>query len=112
VQERKLTEWKVEGPVEETVSAAARKAEETAEVALLRNFEFRLPLAWLLALPGQGAGNAGSGDGKAGASPVAASSKLRLRFSLWQNRLPMDALPVEGWIELELLSEWDFDAGL
>jgi len=28
-----------------------------------------------------------------------------LRFSIWQNRLPLDALPPEGWIELQLLSE-------
>jgi hypothetical protein len=27
--------------------------------------------------------------------------RLRLRFSVWQNHLPVDALPVEGWIELE-----------
>jgi hypothetical protein len=26
---------------------------------------------------------------------------------LWQNRLPVDALPMEGWIELEVLSEGD-----
>jgi hypothetical protein len=32
---------------------------------------------------------------------------LRLRFSVWQNRLPVDALPLEGWIELRLLSEED-----
>jgi hypothetical protein len=29
---------------------------------------------------------------------------------LWQNRLPVDALPVEGWIELELLPEEDLIA--
>ena len=29
----------------------------------------------------------------------------RPRFSLWQNRLPLDSLPLEGWIELEVLSE-------
>jgi len=33
---------------------------------------------------------------------------LRLRFSLWENRLPVDALPVEGWIELQLVSEGEF----
>jgi len=33
--------------------------------------------------------------------------RLRLRFSLWQNHLPVDALPVEGWMELELLTEED-----
>ena len=35
------------------------------------------------------------------------TTRLRLRFSLWQNHLPVDALPVEGWIELELLAEED-----
>jgi hypothetical protein len=29
---------------------------------------------------------------------------------LWQNHLPVDALPVEGWIELELLTEEDLAA--
>src|SRR5256885_5155603 len=36
-------------------------------------------------------------------SPVAI--RLRLRFSIWHNGLPVDALPVEGWMELQLLSE-------
>jgi hypothetical protein len=35
-----------------------------------------------------------------------------LRFSLWQNRLPVDALPVEGWIELQLVSEMEMAAGM
>jgi hypothetical protein len=43
---------------------------------------------------------------------IAATSKLKLRFSLWHNRLPVDALPVEGWIELQLLSEWELAAGM
>ena len=38
-------------------------------------------------------------------TPVA--TLLRLRFSVWQNRLPVDALPLEGWIELRLWSEED-----
>jgi hypothetical protein len=33
--------------------------------------------------------------------------RLQLRFSIWQNRLPVDALPMEGWLELELLTEDD-----
>jgi len=39
-----------------------------------------------------------------------AASKIRLRFSVWQNRLPIDALPVEGWMELQLLPEHDLAA--
>jgi hypothetical protein len=37
---------------------------------------------------------------------------LKLRFSLWQNRLPVDALPVEGWIELHLVGEAELAAGM
>jgi hypothetical protein len=48
-----------------------------------------------------------SAAGKASA-PVA--TKLRLRFSLWQNNLPVDALPLEGWIELQLLPEQELAA--
>jgi hypothetical protein len=43
---------------------------------------------------------------------VAPTTRLRLRFSLWQNRLPVDALPMEGWIELQLLSEGELAAGM
>jgi alpha-amylase/alpha-mannosidase (GH57 family) len=66
-----------------------------ATVALAKNFEFKLPLSLLYALPRESAA--------AEASPAA--TRLRLRFSLWQSRLPMDALPVEGWMELLLLPE-------
>ena len=46
---------------------------------------------------------------KPGAAAIAPTSRLRLRFSLWHNRLPVDALPVEGWIELQLLSEGELE---
>jgi hypothetical protein len=57
-------------------------------------FEFRLPLAMLYAVPP-----------KAGSSDSISATKLRLRFSVWKNGLPLDALPVEGWMELLLLAE-------
>jgi hypothetical protein len=70
---------------------------------LLRNFEFKVPLSWLLAVPSD------SSDGNSAtrpkSAPTAATSKVRLRFSLWQNRLPADSLPLEGWIELQVVSE-------
>jgi alpha-amylase/alpha-mannosidase (GH57 family) len=65
-------------------------------VALGRAFEFRLPLGLLYAV---------SPESPTSAAPVA--KQIRLRFSIWQNRLPVDALPVEGWMELQLLSERD-----
>jgi hypothetical protein len=69
------------------------------KVAVMRNFEFKLPLAWLLATQGDAAA-----DRRPGAAS-AAPSRLRLRFSLWQNRLPVDSLPLEGWIEVQAVSE-------
>jgi alpha-amylase/alpha-mannosidase (GH57 family) len=61
---------------------------------LVKNFEFKLPLNLLYALPPQSSSTA-----------APAASKMRLRFSVWQNGLPVDALPVEGWMELQLLPE-------
>ena len=83
------------------VLTEAKDATDGARVALGRNFEFRLPLTWLLAAPLDVAKVRG---------PKASdllTVRLRLRFSLWQNQLPADALPVEGWIDLELLTEQD-----
>jgi hypothetical protein len=79
-------------------------ATNTARVALVRNFEFRLPLSWLLATPMDLQKVRGL------QSSPNVTTRLRLRFSLWKNRLPIDALPVEGWIELELLTEDDLAA--
>ena len=73
---------------------------ESAAAVLARNFEFKFPLAWLYALPRESSSESSS----------PAATKLRLRFSVWQNRLPVDALPVEGWMELQLLPEEELSA--
>jgi alpha-amylase/alpha-mannosidase (GH57 family) len=107
VQDRKLTGWKVDGLEESSAfssGVAATHGEEIAKAALIRNFEFRLPLRWLLAAPSSAAASHISADHPSAAA-IPPTSRLRLRFSLWQNRLPVDALPVEGWIELHLVSE-------
>jgi len=104
VHDRKLKEWKIENGTEERVVASTTQADENVKVALLRNFEFKLPLAWLLATPNP-ATTERTTERKPGAAAVAATSKVRLRFSLWQNRLPVDSLPLEGWIELQVVSE-------
>ena len=115
---RKLKDWKIEDGEKARPLASSVKPDDLAKLALLRNFEFKLPLAWLLATPvpaadptpsqkpGQKA--AQKSDQKTASKPpasVAVTSKLRLRFSLWQNRLPVDSLPLEGWIELQVVSE-------
>ena len=105
VEARKISSWRVCSADEEKPLATSEQPSEEVKVALLRNFEFKLPLAWLLAKPVASA--AISAGGRA-ITPVA--TLLRLRFSVWQNRLPVDALPLEGWIELRLLSEEDLMA--
>jgi len=110
VQDGKMTGWNVEG-LEEPSSSSPANDEESAKTAFLRNFEFRLPLSWLLARPLSSTSVPVTADSKTVAA-IAPTSRLRLRFSLWHNNLPVDALPVEGWIELHLLSEADLGAGM
>ena len=110
VHDQKIAEWKIDG-IQELSSASASRNGENAKLALLRNFEFRLPLSWLLANPVATEGSPqGPTQQKAAAIPTA--SRVKLRFSLWMNRLPVDALPMEGWIELQLLSEPELTAGI
>ncbi len=110
VEERKLVEWKVDGREELSVAlrqVSPKQQQQEARVALLRSFEFRLPLAWLLASP-----MSPQSQQKPMVTTIAPTRQVKLRFSLWHNRLPVDALPVEGWIELELLSEAEMGAGM
>jgi hypothetical protein len=110
VHERKLKGWKIENGSQEQVMASLSQADQHVKLALLRNFEFKVPLQWLLATP-SALPVERTAERKAGAVAVASTSKLRLRFSLWQNRLPVDSLPLEGWIELQVLSEGDLIFG-
>jgi hypothetical protein len=68
------------------------------QVAFSRSFEFRLPLAWLFPTV--------VADGREALK--SARKKVLLRASLWKNRLPADALPDEGWMDLpvEADDEW------
>ena len=100
VQDRRITEWKVRAADDELpLESSKQPGAGAARVALLRNFEFRVPLAWLTAIPVSASHPA---------THSLATTRLRLRLSLWQNRLPVDALPLEGWIELHLLEEGEF----
>ena len=100
-----MRSWRVTGQEDDNLLATSEQPYEEVKLALAKNFEFRVPLVWLLAKPV--ASSAGSAAGKVSA-PL--TTLLRLRFSLWQNRLPIDALPLEGWIELRLLGEEDLMA--
>ena len=93
VKERRIANWNISDNAEQV-------PREGADVALARNFEFKLPLALLYAQPPESAPDSSS----------PAATKIRLRVSIWQNRLPMDALPLEGWIDLQLLPEHELMA--
>jgi len=99
VAEGRIQSWKVTAGGKDAV-ADSSDSNHDARVALVRNFEFRLPLAWLVATSQE----IEESQGQKTSDPAV---RLRLRFSLWQDHLPVDALPVEGWIELELLAEED-----
>ena len=92
----RIRDWKVTAVGEEKILAASSQPAGEAALALGRSFECKLPLSWLSA--------------SAGSTSNGVASGLRLRFSLWQNGLPVDALPVEGWVELHLLAESELAA--
>jgi hypothetical protein len=63
---------------------ASAKSPSGVEVALARILELKLPLSMLRATQGQ---------------------SISLRFTLWRQGLPLDALPVDGSMDLEIASE-------
>jgi alpha-amylase/alpha-mannosidase (GH57 family) len=99
VEKGRIQNWSLSQPGEDQplASSDSRHDSDEAKLVIQRNFEFKLPLAWLLATPVPSTNTPKSG------APVV--TRVRLRFSMWQNKLPMDALPLEGWIELQLLTE-------
>jgi alpha-amylase/alpha-mannosidase (GH57 family) len=99
VSEGRITSWQVLQGNEVLADSS-----DSARVVLDRNFEFRVPLQWLLAAPVE------IDRARGPKSSDLLIVRVRLRFSLWQNKLPVDALPTEGWIDLELLAEEDLMA--
>ena len=75
--------------------AGSEQEGDGATLVLRKNFEFKLPLQWL----------APQWAVQVREKGATAAGKLRVRFSLWRDHLPIDGLPLEGWIELHLLSE-------
>jgi len=98
VENGAIQNWTISQADDEQPLASSDDGHSSGEVKIVvqRNFEFKLPLAWLLAVPVPASNRKPS-------APVV--TRVRLRFSLWQNKLPIDALPLEGWIELALLTE-------
>jgi alpha-amylase/alpha-mannosidase (GH57 family) len=61
------------------------------EAAIAEIFEFRVPFGIVGAQKG---------------------SQIRLRFSMWREHLPLDSLPLEGWIELVAAPEEELENNL
>ncbi len=96
VIDKQITAWQVAEDNNLLLDASSR-------AVLDRNFEFRLPISLLRNRP------------KVTSEPHSdfrenGADRIRIRFSLWQQRLPVDALPSEGWVELELVAEEDLQA--
>ncbi len=68
-----------------------KSSSKGAEVALSEVFEFRIPFALL---------------------HVQLGSRIRLRFSIWRDFLPVDSLPLEGWIDLFAVPEEELENNL
>jgi hypothetical protein len=66
------------------VLANSEQQSDGVAVAMSRMFEFQLPLRLLR---------------------VEHGGAIYLRFSLWRDGLPMDALPIEGAVQLPVVSE-------
>ena len=61
------------------------------EVALEKVFEMRVPFELVNAQLG---------------------SRIRLRFAIWREHLPVDSLPLEGWIDLHAVAEEELETNL
>jgi alpha-amylase/alpha-mannosidase (GH57 family) len=91
IEHRQITHWQLKTREGIAQASSSDAASSSVRVALRKNFEFRVPLELLTA-------------------PTGEPARVRLRVGLWQNGLPMDALPLEGWIDLQLLPEAELAA--
>ncbi|MGH9524510.1 MAG: hypothetical protein ACRD3E_18460, partial [Terriglobales bacterium] len=91
VEDRAIVRWRIR-PVESDAPVAGSDVplNNTVRVSLLKNFEFQVPLALLGARVGH---------------------LIRLRFTVWRDHLPLDAMPLEGTLEIPVLSEEEMEAG-
>jgi alpha-amylase/alpha-mannosidase (GH57 family) len=88
VEGGKAAHWRLRaGNIEQPLAGDEKPG--GARITLFKNFEFQLPLALLGASLG---------------------STLRMRFSLWRDHLPLDALPVEGSLDLTVLTADELEA--
>jgi len=114
VSDRSIQSWRVrDSSTEKILIDSGNVAQSFLEVALGKIFVFKLPMDWLrmrAAAPTSSRSASALRDQKRSATGTHDAIALRLRFSVWQERLPIDALPLEGWIELHLVEESELAA--
>ena len=100
-----MVAWSVNvGGTDEIVASSADPTGKGIRLVVKRNFEFQMPLALLAA---DRSTHPSDSQSKMETNSI---NRLRVRFSLFRNHLPIDALPVEGWIELHIVSETELMA--
>jgi len=95
-QERELQRWALTDGREKLMLGNFSVGDDNSkpngiEIALDEIFEMRVPFALIGAEQG---------------------SRIRLRFSIWREHLPVDSLPLEGWIDLDAVVEEDLESNL
>src|SRR5579871_837493 len=88
---REVGGWTLQNGRESALLASSKGDPGGIEVALDEIFEMRVPFALI-----------GAEEG----------SRVRLRFSIWREHLPVDSLPLEGWIDLHALAEEELETNL
>ncbi len=90
-----LTRWVLTNGEERNRLASYADGEELdsngVEVALDQIFEMRVPFELI---------------------HVEQGSRIRLRFAIWREHLPADALPLEGWMDLHAVPEEELETNL
>jgi alpha-amylase/alpha-mannosidase (GH57 family) len=90
VENGALTHWRLRPLDSDTpVAGSDIPYNNTVRVTLLKNFEFQVPLLAIGARVGQ---------------------VVRMRFTVWRDHLPLDALPVEGTLDIPILPEEEMEA--
>jgi hypothetical protein len=95
-----VASWRLHGPDEQIILSDSTSQQSDVVVALRQYFAFKLPLSYLQRSAGTALATQLTG------------ATIRLRFALWQDRLPLDALPLEDWIELPIAAEDELMAGM
>ncbi len=90
VADSAISSWSLHGQDGPDLAGTSVPDNNTVMVNLFKNFVFQIPLVVLGAEIGQ---------------------TLHLRFSVWRDHLPLDALPVEGTLDIRVATEEEIQAG-